>query len=283
MRIVDTHAHIYSEDLDRYPLIPEPYLPPAGKGTVEHMREELRANGVERIVLVHTFTAYQWDNRLVADVVSDCRDFATGVCALDPNDPASPTVLETYFRERAIRGLRVFPVAGDDGTRSLELPGHLKLWEKCAELGMVVCVLISPPEIPALRRLLEQFPSVPVVLDHCANLDAADAPDGERLRQVLSLADYPNLYAKLSFLVTGSKEPYPCRDTHVLGRRVIEAFGSERCMWGSDFPTELWIPKASYAEHIHLFTHELGLDAAARAAVLGGTAQRLWFPQESFG
>ena len=48
-------------------------------------------------------------------------------------------------------------------------------------------------------------------------------------------------------------------------------------MWGSDFPCELWIPKATYAQHLRLFTDELGLEAAARAAVLGGTAARVWF------
>lgn len=279
MRIVDTHAHIYSEDTAAYPMIPEPYLPPPGKGTLEHLRAEMRANGVERVVMVHTFTAYRWDNRLVADVVGACREFATGVCALNPNDAESPAVLERYFREQGIRGLRVFPVEGEDGERSFELPGHLRLWEKCAELGMVVCALIHPPQIKALKRLLTRFPGVPVVLDHCANLDADDAPDGEDLEAVLALAQFPNLYAKITFLVTGSGEEYPCRDTHVLGRKIIEAFGPERCMWGSDFPCELWIPKASYAEHLRLFTKDLGLDASAQEAVLGGTALRLWFPE----
>src|ERR1043166_8839284 len=142
MPIVDTHAHIYSEDTVRYPLMEDPYLPPPGKGTLEHLRAEMSANGVGRVVMVHTFTAYRWDNRLVADTVREYREFSTGVCALDPNDPGSPDLLEEYHREYGVRGLRVFPVAGPDGTRSLELPGHLRLWERCAALGMVVCVLI---------------------------------------------------------------------------------------------------------------------------------------------
>src|SRR3954447_14390010 len=110
--LVDTHAHIYSEDTGRYPLCVDPYLPPPGKGTLPHLRAEMRAAGVERVVIVHTFTAYRWDNRLVADVVRDCREWATGVCALNPEDPVSPETLERYHRECGIRGLRVFPVAG---------------------------------------------------------------------------------------------------------------------------------------------------------------------------
>lgn len=304
MKVIDTHAHIYSEDTARYPLCPDPYLPPEGKGTVHHMREEMDASGVERIVIVHTFTAYRWDNRLVADVVGhqaalasadsalaamkqemglqpggsvSARPWATGVCALDPNDLSSPDTLERYYRECGIRGLRVFPVEDGNGDRSFALPGHIRLWEKCRELGMVVCALINPAQIDTLERLLGRFADLPVVLDHCANLSAADAPDGPNLRRVLDLARFPNLYAKLSFLVTGSREDYPCRDTHLLARRIIDAFGPERCMWGSDFPCELWIPKASYAQHLRLFTQELGLDDWTQRAVLGETARRLWF------
>lgn len=281
MKVVDTHAHIYSEDEAHYPMRSDPYRPPSGKGTLAHLRQELRANGVYRVVMVHTSTAYLWDNRLVADMVSLCRDFATGVCTLDPKDPNSPDVLETYVREKGIRGLRLYVRPGDGGEPTFELPGHIRLWEKCAELGVIVCALINPPFIDALRRLTKQFPTVPVVLDHCANLRADDAPDGENLRKVLALAEVPQVYAKVSFLVTGSKEEYPFRDTHVLGRKVIDAYGPDRSMWGSDFPCELWIPKASYAEHLRVFTHELGLDAATRKAVLGGTALRLWFPSEA--
>lgn len=283
MTIIDTHAHIYSEDTSAYPLCPEPYLPPQGLGTLGHLRAEMRANGVYRTVLVHTFTAYRWDNRLLADVAGDARDFTAGVCALNPEDPSSLRLLEIYHRDFNVRGLRVFPLEGPGGQRTLELPGHLALWEKCAELGVVVCVLMNPPHVPELRRLLARYPLVPVVLDHCANLSAEDDPAGENVESILSLSEFPNLYAKLSFLVTGSKEEFPFRDTHAVARRILEAFGSDWCMWGSDFPCELWIPKASYADHLRLFTGELGLSESAQAAVLGETAHRVWFPEVNTG
>lgn len=282
MKIVDTHAHIYSEDVGHYPLKEDPYLPPPGKGTLAHLKQEMRDNGVDRVVMVHTSTAYLWDNRLVADMVAMNRDFATGVCTLNPNDPASPQVLEHYFKTRSVRGLRLYVQPDGKGGATFELPGHLKLWEKAAELGVIICALINPPYLDALRRLMGRFPNVNVVLDHCANLNADDAPDGDRLKQVLAMAEVPRLYAKISFLVTGTKEPYPFKDTHVLGHKIIETFGANRCIWGSDFPCELWLKdaKATYAQHLRLFTHELDLDEATRNAVLGETAMKLWFPNE---
>jgi predicted TIM-barrel fold metal-dependent hydrolase len=58
---------------------------------------------------------------------------------------------------------------------------------------------------------------------------------------------------------------------------VIAAFRPGRCLWGSNFPCELWCPRITYAQHLAIFTRELGLDAAAKAAILGETAHRLWF------
>ena len=50
-----------------------------------------------------------------------------------------------------------------------------------------------------------------------------------------------------------------------------------RCVRGSDFPCELWCPRISYAQHLRIFTHELGLKPATKKAVLGETAYQLWF------
>ena len=292
MKIVDTHAHIYSEDTHTYPLREKkPLLPPKGKGTLEHLKQEMHDNHVYRVVMVHTSTAYYWDNRLVADMTAITRDFACGVCTLDPFDPKSPMVLDAYSK-LGIRGLRLYALSrpGTEDPPTIESPGHLRLWEKCEELGLVVCSLIDPSHLPALARLMHRFPKVPVVLDHCANLNADDAPNSDHLQAVLDMAEHPKLYAKVTFLVTGSKESYPCRDTHILAHKVIEAYGAERCIWGSDFPCELWLqprpggdepPKATYAQHLRIFTHDLGLDPPTKEAVLGNTALRLWFKQES--
>jgi predicted TIM-barrel fold metal-dependent hydrolase len=77
--------------------------------------------------------------------------------------------------------------------------------------------------------------------------------------------------------VTGSAQQYPFRDMHPSCHEIIAAYGPARCVWGSDFPCELWCPKATYAQHLRVFTHELGLEASARRQILGETPRRLWF------
>jgi predicted TIM-barrel fold metal-dependent hydrolase len=64
---------------------------------------------------------------------------------------------------------------------------------------------------------------------------------------------------------------------HSACRAVIDAFGPARCVWGSNFPCELWCPRITYVQHLRIFTDELGLDRPAMKAILGETAQRLWW------
>jgi predicted TIM-barrel fold metal-dependent hydrolase len=124
--------------------------------------------------------------------------------------------------------------------------------------------------------MLRRFPKVRVALDHSLNLRVG--PDLEKILAALSyLAARPNVHTKLSFLPTGSAEKYPFRDLHDPCRRVIRAFGPDRCVWGSNFPCELWCPNVTYAQHLRLFTHELGLDRPTKEAILGKTAKGLWF------
>ena len=92
------------------------------------------------------------------------------------------------------------------------------------------------------------------------------------------MARYPNLYAKVDFISTGTEIGYPGADLHDAALRIIEAYGPERCVWGSNFPNALWTPKITYSEHLRIFTHDLPLSSQARAQVLGQTAKRLWFP-----
>ena len=56
MPIVDTHAHIYSEDVKQYPQISDPYLPASGYGNIQDLKKEVKRNNVDRVVVVQTFT-----------------------------------------------------------------------------------------------------------------------------------------------------------------------------------------------------------------------------------
>ncbi|MGH2349985.1 MAG: amidohydrolase family protein [Chloroflexota bacterium] len=270
--IVDTHAHIYSPDETAYPAIEQPYQPPPGTGSPEHLRREMEAAGVDRVMMVQTTTFYGWDNRFVRDTAAAAGEWAAGVCTLNPDDPHSPDVLYALVHTANVRALRTY--ASGAGGR-YDHPGNRRLFEAARRLGIVVNALLSVDAADDLARMLGEYADLPVVLDHCLALKVGPKYEAT-VAKVIELAGHPNLHAKLTFLPTGSVEAYPFRDLHDACRRFVDAYGPDRCVWGSDFPTELWCPKVSYASHLELFRRELRLTAAEQAAILGGTAQRLY-------
>jgi predicted TIM-barrel fold metal-dependent hydrolase len=269
---IDCHAHLYSADETRYPPIESPYRPPAGCGTIAHLRREMANAGVRFATAVQTSSFYRWDNRFIADASLANRDVLVGICTLDPDNPQSPELLRQYVQNFDVRGLRSVPAKNG----RLDDPGVDALWSRAEELGITVNVLVNRDKRSELEALVARHPHLPVVIDHCLNLSAGHDLDAV-LADMLALARLPNLHAKLSFVVTGSAENYPFRDMHQPCRSIIKAFGPERCVWGSDFPCQLWCPKATYAQHLRIFTDELGLDGDTKRLILGETAKRLYF------
>ena len=270
--IIDTHAHIYSADELAYPTVEEPLRPPEGTGSPEHLQREMRAAGVDRAVLIQTSTFYRWDNRFLRDTSAAARDWAVGVCTLNPDDPHAPDLLYALVDRSNVRGMRSVPAASG----SYDDPGVRRLWGEASRLGVVINALVPLGLADELASLLEDHPDLRVVLDHCLQLKAGPEFDATVAR-VIELARHPNLHAKLTFIPTGSDLEYPFVDMHDACKRFIEAYGTERCVWGSDFPTELWCPKVTYKRHLRVFFEELGLSDGEKSAILGGTAQRLWF------
>jgi predicted TIM-barrel fold metal-dependent hydrolase len=272
MLIFDTHAHIYSEDETTYPPVPTPLRPPGTTGSVANLEQVIKANGVAGVCIVQATTFYGWDNRFICDTAVKTRRWTAGVCTLDPDDPHSPGLIQHYVKKHGIRALRSYPAR--DG--KIDNPAVVALWRASGEVGIVVNVLCNRDNTDALARMLEKFPRQSVVIDHCMNLKVGPERDAI-LGDMLRLSKYPNTHAKLTFLATGSGESYPFRDLHEPCLKIIAAYQPDRCVWGSDFPCDLWTPKATYTQNLRLFTDELGLGAATKEAILGKTAQRLYF------
>jgi predicted TIM-barrel fold metal-dependent hydrolase len=270
--VIDCHAHIYGEDEKTYPPIENPYRPPAGTGTVAHLRNQTKAAGVGLVTAIHTSTFYRWDNRFTADASRDNRDLMAGVCTLDPDDPASPQMLKKYATSYNVRGMRSIPAKSG----KLDDPGVDALWGMAEELGIVINVLVNADKQQEIEALAARHPRLRLVIDHCLNIKAGATLE-PTLAAMKALSKLKNVYAKLSFVPTGTEEEYPCRDMHQPCRAVIDWFSPDRCVWGSCFPCELWCPKVTYAQHLAIFTTELGLDRPARDAILRKTPYRLWF------
>ena len=272
MLILDTHTHVYSTDEVNYPPIAKPLRPPVDSGSLKSLERVTRENGVIGVCIVQVSSFYGWDNRFVCDTAAKNQRWTSGICTLDPDDPHSPGLIQHYAKKYGVRGLRSVPA--QDG--KMDGPGVTALWKACEGSGIVVNALCYRDNADTLARMVEKFRHLNVVLDHCLNLKAGPEQNAT-LADVVRLAKYENTHAKLSFLGMGSAEDYPFRDLHEPCRRIIAAYTPDRCVWGSDFPCELWTPKATYRQNLRLFTEVLSLGTAAREAILGKVALRLYF------
>jgi predicted TIM-barrel fold metal-dependent hydrolase len=269
--VVDAHTHVFAPLSERFPRdVHELFLAEAER-PAEALLEEMERVGVDRAVVV-PLSAH---DEYVGDVLArhPGRFAAIGVAG-------SPDV-EEYRRRReaaGLQGLRVFGV--DDEAvpllAELERTGG-KLW-----------FFGGREQMEHLAEALEHLPRLTVVLNHLGYwLGAYEADEhgrprflepysAENLEFVAGLARFPAVHVLLSGLYAFAQEPCPYRDLLPVTAALLEAYGPERLLAGTDFP---WIAaEPGYAATWEALDLHLGsLDAAGRAAVRGGNAERLFF------
>jgi len=281
MLIIDCHAHITSSDELRYKPKAKPLRVPGGKGSLTDLRETSWANGVSVVRAVHTVSFYGYDNTYLAEAAKANPDWVSGVVCLDPDLPESPGLLKKYIQQFGVRTLR--SIRGNKRT-TFASDSVRALWKICADLGATVDIfLMTLDGVESAEKILREFPKLTVGFDHC--MDIKPGPQfKKKLQEVRRLSKYDNLYPKVDFISTGTQTGYPTEELlRDAAMKIIDTYGSDRCVWGSNFPNDLWTPKLSYAEHLKLFTCDLPLSSKDRANVLGETARRLWFPNHTFG
>lgn len=266
--IVDTHTHIVAEDEQRYPLSPRPLSGEWYKEapcSADRLLVKMEETGVDRAVLVQPMGAYSFDNRYTADSAVAHPDRFVSACCVDLDAESPVETLTHWVQEKGMRGVRLFALARGDSW--LAKPRTFPVWERAAELGIHVIVTIFGHQLDDLRRMLERYPSIDVSLDHCAfpNMTAPDT--------LFAMADLGNLHLKVSTHVLdaatsfeGSPQPFV--------HRLVDVFGAQRVMWGSDF---CQTHDRSYAELVDLGRAAFAeLDRHDRDACMAGTALRLW-------
>ena len=265
--LVDSHVHIWSADVDRYP--PGPIhgaSVPTVDGSAEMLFGTLAQHGVDAAIVVQP-RAYGDDHRYLLDSLARYPDRVVAVAALDPRDVRAPAILSALVSE-GIKGLRLDPLGW--GTAPLIDGTVLPLWDQAARCGIVIELMIRPDQLSALGSLAARTTDVRVVVEHAARYGAEP---GEPLDSLLELEARPNVTIKLSALSSISTEPPPHRDLWTMLGRLVGVFGPERLMWGSDMP---WIGAEAYGAELDTVASLPFIDEDGRTWVLGRTAARVF-------
>lgn len=270
-KVVDPHVHVWKRDA-RYPWAPETKQPPEYDATPETLLALMRANGVAGTVLIQVIH-YRWDNRYTAAVLKQYPQYFQAVARVNPESPRAPDDLSRLVEE-GFRGVRISPAAGPQGDW-IRGPLMPPLWSRCRELKIPMTVLAPVTRMPDVQPLIEKFPDLTVVIDHMADCPV-DRP--EELPKLIALQRYPKVFVKVSHTWSLSKQPYPYKDSQTQVKRLYDAFGPQRLMWGTDWP--LVENHCGYARALAMVRDEMDfLNDDDRHWILRKTVERVWpFP-----
>lgn len=270
--IIDTHTHVVSADQKAYPLNPRVLSPSEwyldSPADAEMLKDAMDASGVARAILVQGVGAYTFDNTYAMDSARAHPDRFVSACCIDTEAKDAQQKMESCVKVGGAAGVRLFAITRESSSWLAD-ERTFPLWERAETLGIHVIVTILPQLLPELELVLKRFPNTPVSLDHCAFA----LPDPAHREALYALARFKNLHLKLTThglddAVAAEGSPRP------LLRELVEIFGADHLMWGSDY---CQIYDRPYGQLVDLARDAVSdLSTKDRALVLAGTARQLW-------
>ncbi len=189
-------------------------------------------------------------------------------------DLRSPDVAERLAElatNPCFRGVRHL-VQGEPNDAFLLEPDVVRGISALTPLGLTYDLLLVPRQLPAAAQLAAQLPNQRFVLDHIAKPLIKDGVLEPWASDLGALALHPNVYCKLSGLITEADwAAWQPSDLRGYIDVVVESFGVERLLWGSDWPVCLLA--GSYAQaHEVIAEYLVRFSVAEREAIFGGNA-----------
>src|SRR5579872_7242516 len=161
--LIDSHVHVWRPHPD-FAQAGATIVSPHSPIPVELLDAYLDEHGLSRAVLVQPIYPGE-DNSYVADCARARPDRYAAVCVVDPRQSDAAERLAYWVGERGCRGLRLRPrIAAESAIFSS--PEIYPIWEKAAELRIVMSVMGGPEHLATLKSLARRYASVPIVVDH---------------------------------------------------------------------------------------------------------------------
>jgi len=270
---VDAHQHFWDPARADYPWMTDDVAGIRRRFGPEDLRPLLAERSVDRTVLVQTRSSLEETRELLA--IAACTEFVAGVVGwVDLTDPAAGRTLRAL--QSSAGGARLVGVRHqvhdepdpnwllrDDVRRGLRAVG---------DAGLAYDFLVRPRELPAALRTAGDFPEMRFIIDHIAKPPIRSGDDRAWAAAMASAGGLGNVYCKLSGMITEADWTTWQPDVlvpYVL--RVVDWFGVDRLMFGSDWP--VCLVAGSYARVMDALLHCLGaLPAEAKAKIFGSNA-----------
>jgi L-fuconolactonase len=243
MPVIDIHPHIVSPDTKKYPLDPlggtQSTWSTERPTTYQDMIKAMDEAGVDKSAIVHSSTAYGYDNSYVADAVAAVPSRFTGVYSIDVLAPDAIKTFDHWLR-RGCTGMRLFTTGSTLPNQSTWFVDQktYPFWEHAAAKNIPVCMQMKHEGLPLLRQIMDRFPKVTIILDHLARAPYEDGPPYTAAADFFELAKYKQLYLKIT-PVNWAVKSWGKGSPDTYFGKVVDTFGASRVAWGSNFPNSI--------------------------------------------
>ena len=264
----DCHVHVL--DPVRFPYRPEARYQPSPHETapVGHLLATLDAHDIRFALVVNPTTGYGTDNRVTEAAIAAAPDRLRGIAVVPPD--ISPAEM-ARLKAAGFVGCRISLL--DLGTDYLHGPGR-RLLGLCREIGMIVQLQVEGDLLEAVSPLLRAEAGM-IIVDHMGRPDSRLGTDQPGFRTLISLADRDEVAIKLSgpFRLAGAVFPYHAADRFAAA--LLNAFGADRCVWGSDWPYVRMAERVDYGPSLAALSRWVP-DPGIRRTILETTPRRLF-------
>ena len=280
MPILDAQVHAYERN--------HPGRPWAGtlqgpsEVTGDQMVAAMDAVGVDGAVLVSPYTMYRYDAGYALEVYAAHPGRFRLVKPVDPTDPAVADTIADWAATRGAVGIRI--MLRDEVSADPADPGLNRVLAAAARHSLPVNLLCFG-RLEQVGQMAARNPNTRLVIDHVGLPQPFEPPPPaqafEELPKVLALAAHDNIAIKISGACTLSHQPFPYNDIWDPLGRIFDAFGFDRCLWGTDWTRAVGL--LTYKEGVEAFRVTDRLSESERARLMGETLARVynWSPAKA--
>jgi predicted TIM-barrel fold metal-dependent hydrolase len=273
MPIYDSQVHCYERNTPARPWVGHLHGPEEATG--DQMVKAMDDVGVDGAILVSPFAMYRYDASYALEVH---KKHPTKFGLVKPVDPSDPKVAETIADWKATPGTVGIRIMLNRGvSEDPNDPGIKTVLQAAAKHSLPVN-LLAWGRLDQAKAMAAANPDTQLVIDHIGLQQPFEPPKptdpwGE-IPKVLALAQHKNVAIKISGAGTLSLQPYPYPDIWAPLARIFDAFGLDRCLWGTDWTRA--VAFLTYKQGVEPFKLTDRLSDSDRATLMGGSLRRVY-------
>jgi len=278
--VIDAQVHAYAANTPERPWHSVPNWPAHVTG--DEMVVAMDKVGVDGAIYISPFSMYQYDGSYAVSVQRAHPDKFALVKPVNPDDPAVADVIADWKKTPGTVGIRI--ILTKESKRAPDDPGLDRILRAAVKNDFPVNVLFWG-NVDAGTALIDRHPDARFIIDHMGiqqpSVPPAPPQPWADLPKVVELAKRKNAVIKITGACTLSKEPYPFPDIWDPLARIFDAWGFERCLWGTDWTRAFAV--VNYEQGVEPFLETDRLSDTERAMLMGGACAKAygWSPNKA--